>query len=128
MKTERIIVSNHENGPWKQSSKFRRLQDAAKEYFSMSMPMTSFTWVCILTYIVVDLWRGQILSVVAIPQHHDFVWRKLPDLECFSRVGESTKGGRWYARAVALRHFIGVVHQYGRRSIARRVPRRRFHR
>ena len=25
-------------------------------------------------YIVVDLWRGQIPSVVGIPEQHDFVW------------------------------------------------------
>ena len=34
MKTERVIVSNHKNGSWKQAGNLRRLQDAAREYFS----------------------------------------------------------------------------------------------
>ena len=143
MKTERIIVSNHKNGPWKQSVNFRRLQDAAMEYFS-SANANDELYLLLYLYIVVDFWRGQIPSDMGTSELYDFAWRMLPDFECCSRMGESTKGCRWstrplvrahdevrfrhFARAVVLRHFIGVVHQYVRCSTAGRVPPRRFHR
>ena len=92
MQTERIIVSNNKNGPWKQSGNFRQLQDAAMEYFS-SANATDELYLLMYLYIAVGLWRGQIPSDEDTPEHFDFVWRMLPDLDCFSRMGESTKGG-----------------------------------
>ena len=80
MKTERIIVSNHKSGPWKQSGNFRRLQDAAMEYFS-SANANDELYLSMYPYIVVGLWRGQIPSDMDTPEHHDFVWRMRPDLE-----------------------------------------------
>ena len=89
MKTERIIVSNHKNGPWKQSGNFCRLQDAAMEYFSSANAIGEL-YLLMYPYIVVDFWLGQIFSDMGTPGHYDSVWRMPPDLECFSRVGEST--------------------------------------
>ena len=103
MKTERIIVSNHKNGPWKQARNFLRFQDAAMEYFSSANANDEL---CVLMspYIVADLWRGQLPSDAGTPVHYDFVWRMLPDLDCFGRTGESTKGGRWYQLAHKSEH------------------------
>ena len=73
------------------------------EYFS-SANANDELYVLMYPYIVADLWRGQLPSDAGTPEHYDFVWRKLPDLECFGRMGESTKGGRWYQLAHKCEH------------------------
>ena len=72
--------------------------------FSSSANANDELYLLMYPYIVVDLWRGQIPSDVGTPEHCHFVWRMLPDLECFSRMGESSNGGRWYQLAHKCEH------------------------
>ena len=65
MKTERIMVSNHKNGPWKQAGNFRRLQDAVMEYFS-SANADDELYVLVYLCIAADFWCGQLPAMRAL--------------------------------------------------------------